>query len=206
MITIEQLTAKIGTPDMPLIVDVRTDEDFAEWPYLLPNSLRCPHTDVAGLKGPIATLCHKGLKLSQGAAALLRYEGQSADLVEGGAVAWRAAGGLHIDPADLPASQRWTVPSGPEAKLAIWIAKRFHPNQTRVLEVDEEAAPLVADRFSAPLTTPAQLAELVRPCPPGLRHMIEISQDYHARLTHATLDQALAICDAAFAQYQEAAT
>ncbi len=189
---------------MPLVVDVRTDEDFAEWPYLLPNSLRCPHKEVAGLTGPVVTLCHKGLKLSQGAAALLRYEGQSAELVEGGAVAWRAADGLHIDPANLPASLRWTVPSGPDAKLAIWIAKRFHPNQTRVLEVDEASAPLVADRFDAPVTTPAKLAAFLHPLPPALRHMIEISQSYQPLLTHATPDQALAICDAAFAQSKEA--
>ena len=39
-ITVSQLTRLIGTPDAPVIIDVRTDTDYASDPRVLPASLR----------------------------------------------------------------------------------------------------------------------------------------------------------------------
>src|ERR1700730_1941303 len=95
-ISVEKLARLIGTPKCPVLVDVRTDEDYTLSPHLLPGSIRRPYGDVAQwateLRGPHAIIiCQKGQKLSQGVAALLRVAGLSADTLEGGFVAWEAA-------------------------------------------------------------------------------------------------------------------
>ena len=41
-ISVEKLARLIGTPRAPAIVDVRTDEDFAADPRLIPGSVRRP--------------------------------------------------------------------------------------------------------------------------------------------------------------------
>ena len=204
MISPETLLSRIGLPDQPLIIDVRTDDDFTEWPYLLPNSLRRPHHDVSGLKGPAITLCHKGLKLSLGAAALLQVEGQDAQRLTGGAVAWQNSNGIGVLSSALPDSKLWTMPEGPDAQLAIWIVKRFYPRDCAVLAVPSSDIDAVSDRFAAPITSVSALLDLIQPLPLKLRHMIDTSHAYRSILSYASSDQALAICDAHFAQSKEA--
>ena len=97
----------IGTPACPTLIDVRIAEDFAADPYLMPGAIRHPFDDVAaladGLRGSRAIIyCQKGLKLSQGAAAILRTEGVQAEVLEGGQFAWRDAGLPMVDTAKLP--------------------------------------------------------------------------------------------------------
>src|SRR6478736_1152892 len=91
-ISAEKLARLIGTPKCPVLVDVRTDEDFASDPRLVPGSIRRPFAQVADwaheLSGRAAiVVCQKGLKLSHGAAAWLRHAGIPADSLEGGALA-----------------------------------------------------------------------------------------------------------------------
>ncbi len=204
MISPETLIAQIGRPDQPLVIDVRTDEDFADWPYLLPNSLRRPHHDVSGLKGPAITLCHKGLKLSLGAAALLQFEGQTAQRLSGGAVAWQKAKGIGVLSDALPDSKLWTMTEGPEAHLATWIVKRFLPSDCKILVVESSDISAVSDRFAAHTTSLSALLDLIEPLPLPLRHMIDTSDSYRSILSFAFSEQALAICDAHFAQSKEA--
>ena len=206
MMSPDTLLSQIGSPDQPLIVDVRIDEDFAEWPYLLPNSVRRPHHTVFGLQGPAITLCHQGLKLSLGAAALLRFEGQNAVRLNGGAVAWQEANGVGIPFHSLPASKLWTMLEGAEAQFASWIVKRFFPHSFALLAVPDADLPAVSDRFSAPITTGQELLDLIQPLPLSLQHMIKTSDPYMPLLSHASQSQAFAICDAHFAQSKEATT
>jgi len=42
-IAIEKLVRLIGTPKCPAVVDVRTEEDFAADPRLIPGSVRRPY-------------------------------------------------------------------------------------------------------------------------------------------------------------------
>src|SRR6267154_3687177 len=79
-ISIDKLTRLIGTPHCPALIDVRTEEDFAASPRLIPGSMRRPHTspsywarDFAGRSAVV--ICQKGGKLSQGVAAWLRHAG-----------------------------------------------------------------------------------------------------------------------------------
>src|ERR1700721_947338 len=93
-ITAAQLARLSGTPDGPLIVDVRIDQDYAADPRFLPASIRRDYrsaatwsAEYAGLS--IAVVCQRGLKLSQGVAAWLRHAGAKAESLDGGFEAWR---------------------------------------------------------------------------------------------------------------------
>src|SRR6266849_5301343 len=43
----DKLTRLIGTPKTPVLIDVRTDEDFAADPRLIPGAVRHSHQDAA---------------------------------------------------------------------------------------------------------------------------------------------------------------
>ena len=75
-ISVSTLARLLGTPDCPVILDVRIDEDFDDDPRFIPGATRVPFRDVGDLVDQIAgrsvvVTCQKGLKLSQGAGALI---------------------------------------------------------------------------------------------------------------------------------------
>ncbi len=79
-ITASQLMRLVGLPDAPVLLDVRTDEDYAADPRLLPGAMRrdwqAAPAWVARYAGRSVVLaCQRGLKLSQGTAAWLRHAG-----------------------------------------------------------------------------------------------------------------------------------
>ena len=45
-ISINQLSRLIGTPAAPVVIDVRTDEDFADDPRLVPASIRYAYPEI----------------------------------------------------------------------------------------------------------------------------------------------------------------
>jgi rhodanese-related sulfurtransferase len=160
-ITVSQLSRRIGLADAPRIVDVRTDEDYAADPRLIPGAVRRDFRQAAEW-GPrlagraVVITCQKGLKLSQGAAALLRHEGLAAETLEGGHLAWREAGQLLIDPAKLPARDeagrtRWVTRARPKVdRIACpWLIRRFvDPEAVFLFVAPSEVLP-VAERFGA---------------------------------------------------------
>src|SRR5579871_6889846 len=98
-ITTSQLSRLIGTADVPLVLDVRTEQDFAADPRLLPASVRRSHKDVAAWADAyanrnVAIVCQRGQKLAQGVAAWLRHAGATAEYLEGGFEAWVAGKGM----------------------------------------------------------------------------------------------------------------
>ena len=54
-ISVEKLARLLGTPKCPDLVDVRTDEDFARSPHLLPGAIRRPYNDVSGWADDLRT-------------------------------------------------------------------------------------------------------------------------------------------------------
>lgn len=83
----------MGTPKCPPLLDVRSDEDFAADPRLVPGSLRRNYDAVAEwavkLCGRSAVvICRDGLQLSRGVAALLRDAGVQAEALEEGIEGW----------------------------------------------------------------------------------------------------------------------
>ena len=74
-ITASQLSRLIGTPDCPLIVDVRTEEDVAADPRFLPTSIHRDYRTVASWSGEyagrsVAVTCLRGGKLAQKGASV----------------------------------------------------------------------------------------------------------------------------------------
>lgn len=154
-ITPAQAFRLLGTPEAPTVVDVRTDEDVAALPRLIPTARRIAHTDIARLSDPpgrAVVACTKGRKLSEGAAAWLRSLGWQAEVLEGGTLAWEAAG-LPITPLSAlpPRGTPWVTRHRPKIdRIACpWLIRRFIDPTARFLFVAPAEVQAVADRFAA---------------------------------------------------------
>ncbi len=160
-ISVSALARLIGTPDCPVLVDVRTDEDFDKDPQLIPGAFRHPFTaatDLADrLRGRSAVVyCQKGLKLSQGAAALLRASGVRAEVLHGGHLAWKDAGlpmvrADRLPPRNGSGQTLWVTRHRPKVdRIACpWLIRRFVDPDARFLFVAPSQVTLVAERFGA---------------------------------------------------------
>ena len=160
-ITVAQLSRLIGTPDAPVIIDVCIDDDFNEDPRLIPTAIRHPFADiqqlVPSLQGKkVVVICQKGLKLSEGAAAILRTHGIRTENLEGGNYAWRDAGGPLVPAASIPALNNeghtvWVSRLRPKIdRIACpWLIRRFIDPQAQFLFVAASAVLPVAEKFNA---------------------------------------------------------
>lgn len=165
----DKLFRLVGTPKCPVLIDVRTDEDFAADPRLVPGAVRRPAREVAlwaqELVGRQAVvICQKGLKLSHGAAAWLRQAGIAAEVLEGGTLAWGAAGLPTVPVVKLPAPDAqgrtlWVTRSRPKIdRIACpWLIRRFVDPAAVFLFVPPSEVLAVADRFGA---TPFDVEEV----------------------------------------------
>ncbi len=160
-ITAQQLSRMVGLPDQPIILDVRTPEDFAADPRLIPASQRRSHLDVAAWAGQFAgqrvvVQCQKGKKLSQGVAAWLRQAGASAETLEDGFLGWQAAG-LPLVPVaalatcDAQGRSLWVTRARPKIdRIACpWLIRRFVDPAAIFLFVAPAEVAAVAERFGA---------------------------------------------------------
>ena len=106
-ITSAQLSRLIGTPDAPVIIDVRIDSDRKADLRVFPASVFQDHRTTpswapAYAGKHVVVTCQRGLKLSQGAAAWLRHHGARAENLEGGFEAWAAANAMLVRPDHVP--------------------------------------------------------------------------------------------------------
>ena len=135
-ISTDKLARIIGTPRAPVILDVRSETDFATDPRLVPGSIRADDRELANLPplppGPVLVLCQAGHRRSQGAAAWLRAEGRPAEYLDGGFVAWREAGlpliqTDHLPPRDGQGRTVWVTRARPKIdRIACpWLIARF---------------------------------------------------------------------------------
>ena len=168
-ITARALAARLGSPDMPTIIDIRLEEDIASDPVRIPTAMVCPWTgsdaDLPRVSGrQSVVVCHRGLKLSQGAAALLRAEGQDGVVLTGGARGWIEAGfpTVPLETGRTLAS-RWCISMHPTLNehVSAWIVRRFVDPDAQFLTVEPEQMKAVSERFGAeiPSTTPREMAE-----------------------------------------------
>jgi rhodanese-related sulfurtransferase len=160
-ISVEKLARLIGTPGSPALVDIQTDPDFAADPRLIPGAVRRPWDRVndwaAEFSGrSVVVICQKGQKLSEGAAAWLRHGGVPAESLEGGALAWAAAGLPMVPEAKLPTRDAlgrtvWVTRSRPKVdRIACpWLIRRFVDPAAVFLFVAPAEVQGVADRFGA---------------------------------------------------------
>ncbi|MEJ6709871.1 MAG: chromate resistance protein [Amylibacter sp.] len=154
-ITPTQLSRRIGTPDCPVIIDVRQDDDFGLNPRVIPSATRHPHSDIESLAPTligknVVIPCHKVLKLSQGAAALLRLHGITTETLKGGHLAWATAG-LPLIPTNLtpPRNSLWVTQHRPKIdRIACpWLIRRFIDPTARFLFVAPSQVNAVAEKF-----------------------------------------------------------
>ena len=158
-ITPPQLMQTFGTAEAPLVLDVTDAEDFAADPVLIPTARRAdfrdPLSDMSGqITRPIVAICKKGLKLSHGAAALLRQRGHSCVALAGGKAAWRAAALPLIPFAAIPEPQTDTLWAAPDRLpidqiAAAWLLRRFIDPMAEILLVPANEVTSVGDRFGA---------------------------------------------------------
>lgn len=160
-ITTAQLSRLIGTPDAPVILDVRIADDRALDPRILPGSIGRDFRTVQDWAGAyagqsVAVICQRGLKLSQGVAAWLRHGGARAESVEGGFEDWARAGALLVDPAHLPPRDAqgrtvWVTRARPKIdRIACpWLIRRFIDPHAVFLFVVPGEVQMVGERFGA---------------------------------------------------------
>jgi rhodanese-related sulfurtransferase len=160
-ISVDKLSRLIGTPTTPVLIDVRTAEDFAADPRIIPGALRRPHETAAdwaksSAGRSVIVVCQKGLKLSEGAAAWLRHSGVAAETRDGGFDAWKAAKLPAVPVAKLPPPDAqgrtvWVTRSRPKIdRIACpWLIRRFVDPDAVFLFVAPSEVEAVGDRFGA---------------------------------------------------------
>ena len=158
-ITASQLNRLIGTPEAPALIDVRIDEDYEADPRMIPGAFRHPFAAVSDLVSELAgqkvvVCCHKGLKLSQGTAAVLRDRGVAAETLQGGFVGWSEAGlplvrQPQLAPRDSEGRTAWVTRHRPKVdRIACpWLIRRFVDPRARFLFVAPAEVLAVAERF-----------------------------------------------------------
>jgi hypothetical protein len=101
--------------------------------------------------GQAIVVCTKGRKLSEGAAAVLRTMGWQAEVLEGGTLAWEAAGLPMLPRAALPATNLWVTRHRPKIdRIACpWAIRRFIDPTAHFLFVAPAEVEAVAERFDA---------------------------------------------------------
>jgi rhodanese-related sulfurtransferase len=162
MLNATQLVRLVGLPDAPVVIDVRTDQDHAADPRMLPGAIRRDFAtvdtwarDLSGCEHAVV-ICQRGLKLSQGVAAWLRHTGIDAETLEGGFEAWVAGGGPLIRPDKFPQRNAqghsvWVTRARPKVdRIACpWLIRRFIDPKAVFLFVAPPEVMDVADRFGA---------------------------------------------------------
>ena len=157
----DKLGRLIGTPGCPILVDVRTDADFAADPTLIPTAIRRSHQNVAEWASlytgkSVVAICSRGKKISEGVAAWLRVAGSSATILDGGMEAWAAAKlptvpAAKIPPRNAEAQTVWVTRARPKIdRIACpWLIRRFiDPSAVFLFVTASEVAP-VAEQFKA---------------------------------------------------------
>lgn len=160
-INASQLARLVGTPEAPVIIDVRIDTDYATDPRMVPASIRRDYREVTAWVDQYAgrsvvVLCQRGLKLSQGVAAWLRHAGARAENLEGGFEAWVKGNGLLVRPDHMPKRDDqgrtvWVTRTRPKIDRVAcpWLIRRFIDPSAVFLFVSPSEVQDAADRFHA---------------------------------------------------------
>ncbi len=160
-ISADKLARLIGTANTPVLVDVRTDEDFATDPRLIPGAVRRSHEQAADwaeeFSGRSAiVVCLRGKKLAEGTAAWLRHIGASAEALEDGFEGWKAAKLPLVPASKLPARDAqgrtvWVTRARPKIdRIACpWLIRRFVDPNAVFLFVAPSEVVAVGERFNA---------------------------------------------------------
>jgi rhodanese-related sulfurtransferase len=157
----DKLARLIGTANMPVLIDVRTDEDFAADQRLIPGAVRRNHQQAADWGGEFSgrsaiVVCLRGQKLAQGTAAWLRHISVDAEALEGGFEGWKAAKLPLVPASKLPSRDAqgrtvWVTRARPKIdRIACpWLIRRFIDPNAVFLFVAPAEVVAVGERFNA---------------------------------------------------------
>ena len=164
-ISVNQLSRLVGTHTAPVVLDVRTEEDFADDPRTLPAALHFPFPDVTSQVESVVqsigsvravVYCQKGLKISEGVAAALRASGCSAEVLESGHFGWRDAGLLLVNQSAIQNRNEvgqsvWVTRVRPKVDriACAWLLRRFVDRNAQFLFVSGSQVRAVAEKFNA---------------------------------------------------------
>src|SRR3989440_231585 len=160
-ISSDKLARLIGTAKTPVLIDVRTEEDFAADQRLIPGAVRRDHRQAADWGGefagqPAIVVCFRGEKLAQGTAAWLRHLDVPAESLEGGFEGWKAAklplvDATKLSPRDAKGRTVWVTRSRPKIdRIACpWLIRRFVDPNAVFLFVAPSEVVAVGERFKA---------------------------------------------------------
>lgn len=152
----DKLFRLIGTPNSPLIIDVRADGAG-----LIPGSIRRPAEQVAQwgnnvTADKVVVLCVHGGSVSAGVAAWLRHRDVDAEILDGGFEAWTSAAlpvlnQQVVPPSDHEGRTIWVTRARPKVdRIACpWLIRRFVDPAAVFLFVSPSDVPGVAERFNA---------------------------------------------------------
>jgi rhodanese-related sulfurtransferase len=136
--SVDDLRSLIGTPNAPIILDVRRRDVYTADTRVLPTARWREHTRVdewAEALPPAATVvcvCVYGHNVSQLAASALRHKGINACVLAGGIEAWKQSG--------APAILKTALPGRDETRPSRWVT-RVRP------KIDRIACPWLVRRF-----------------------------------------------------------
>jgi rhodanese-related sulfurtransferase len=160
-ISVAQLSRLVGTPEAPVILDVRVPEHHDEDPRSIPTGVRRDARAVGAWASELAgrrvvAVCEHGRKISHGVAAWLRAEGIEAESLEGGYASWREAGEMLVKPEFVPPRDergrtRWVTRARPKVdRIACpWLVRRFVDADAIILFVPAPEVAAVGERFGA---------------------------------------------------------
>jgi rhodanese-related sulfurtransferase len=165
-LSIETLSAQIGRPTAPQLIDVRRQAAFEELPRMLPGALRGVPEEIAlwsrnlSRARPVVVYCVHGHEVGKNAAQVLSAQGFNAQALEGGITAWIDAGLPTIKRrGDGVAVSSWVTRERPKIdRLACpWLVRRFiDPNAmffyVSAAQVREQAKQLGAQPYDIPDT------------------------------------------------------
>ena len=147
-ITAPELFARLGSPDWPVVLDVRRPPAYDKDEATLPGALRAAPDEVEAFARSLAPAtavvccCVHGHEVSQGAARTLRTRGFDAHYLEGGIEHWREGG--------LPVLRKQSAFGIPGREPSRWVT-RERP------KIDRIACPWLVRRFIDPRATFAYL-------------------------------------------------
>ena len=161
IISVSALYQLIGTDTCPIILDVRIPDDFDDDPRIIPGAIKRDFDKINALADEFAgdhlvIYCQKGLKISQGTAALLRDRGVQATILKGGQFAWRDAELPMVTASAIPRTTNeshtiWVTHHRPKLDpiACAWLIRRFIDPKAKLLFVETSQVMNVADRFGA---------------------------------------------------------
>lgn len=149
----QQLAARLGRADAPLLLDVRRDAKFRESPHLLAGALRCAPDDVAVFaeaQSPreVVVYCVYGHNVSADAMATLRAGGWDAHILAGGIEGGEEGADAAKDIAQWRAQPAPTITKRPDWGVTGERASRWITRERP--KIDRIACPWLIRRFIDP--------------------------------------------------------